>query len=541
MGTRRLALLTATASLAAAASGCGDGSVAGLEAGSPERAAPRAEAALRLRAAAPVTGPRELPVSIVTGHVRRDAALTEMIERRRLTALARARRSPTVPGALRAALLSRRITGAEHGRLRAEYAASRAALRRLQGAPRAELTAVMRSVEALASSHRLHASRFEPVFLVLRRNREYWSRHASPPAAGYRVAFGRDPAVFQYYPGQGVQLQQLASWGRLNARLEVCLRKPACRFAELRRQLARMVELGSQRSGFLAWEYYFAFGGGTPPWISGMTQGTAVQALARGAIVFGEDRWEHVAERALGAFQAAPPAGVSVEVPGGRHYAMYSFNPGLRVLNGDLQAITGLRDLADLGGSRAARALSASGKRAARRAVDRFDTGAWSLYSDGGREAPLGYHQLVRQFLDNLCRRTGRAVYCAARTRFARYELEPPRIRMAALHGLRAKRETSVRFGLSKISTVSVRVTGGRGFSMTRSMSLPRGVHAVAWTPPARGTYRVRISAKGPSGPLGASSGQVRVVLPRPVRKERAQPPSTPGTAPLRKASTKRR
>ena len=433
---RRLALLAAAASLAVAASGCGDGSVRGLAAGAPERApkpAPRAEVVAEVPAAAPISGPRELPVTLVTGHMRRDAALTELVERRRVMALRQARRSRTVPGALRTALLARRIDRAEHRRLRAEFAASRSALRRMEGTPRAELTAVVRNVEALARARRLYSSRLEPVFLVLQRNREYWSRRSNPPAAGTRVVFGRDPAVFQYYPGQGMQLQQLASWGRLNAKLEVCLRKPTCRFDALRRELTRMVALGAQRGGFLAWEYYFSFGGGTPPWISGMTQGTAVQALARGAVVFNEDRWGRIAERALGAFQAPPPVGVSQKVPGGRHYLMYSFNPGLRILNGDLQAITGLRDLADLGRSRTARVLYARGERAARRAVDRFDTGAWSLYSEGGREAPLGYHQLVGQFLDNLCRRTALDVYCGARNRFAQYEVEPPRIRLARM------------------------------------------------------------------------------------------------------------
>jgi len=541
MALRRLGLLAVAASFAAAVPGCGDGGVVGLPAGQPEHhAKPRLETYANLPPGRPATGPRELPVSIVTGHVRRDAALTELVERRRLAALARSRRSRTVPGALRSALLARWIDRARHDALRADYRDARRAVRRLEGVPRAELTAVLGNLDALARMHRLTPSRFEAAFLVLRRNREYWTRHGSPPAAGHRVLFGRDPAVFQYYPGQGMQLQQLASWGRLNAALAVCLRKPSCRFGELRRELARMVELGSTRSGFLAWEYYFSFGGGTPPWISGMTQGTAVQALARGAIVFGDKRWGETAERALGAFQAPPPVGVSVKARGGLHYLMYSFNPGLRILNGDLQAVTGLRDLADLRGSRTARVLYRRGERAARLAVGRFDTGAWSLYSDGGREAPLGYHRLVGQFLDSMCRRTAEAVYCAAHDRFARYEIEPPRIGLARPRGLRAKRPTSVRFALSKLSTVSVRVTGARGFSLTRRLSLPRGSHTVAWTPPARGSYRVSVSAKGPSGPRGVSREELRVVLPRP-RKEQAQPASTPGTAPLRKASTKRR
>jgi D-glucuronyl C5-epimerase C-terminus len=430
--------------------------------------------------------------------------------------------------------------------MRAEHARARAAVRRLSGVPRAELGAVLRTVDTLAGTRRLTPGRLEPVFLVLRRNRAYWTRHDAPPAGGARFVFGRDPAVFQYYAGQGLQLQQLASWGRLNAQLALCLRKPACPFARLRRELTRMVSLGARRDGFLAWESYFSFGGGTPPWISGMTQGTAVQALARAAIVFEDRAWQRVAERALGAFQAPPPSGVSLRVPGGRHYLMYSFSPGLRILNGDLQAITGLRDLADLGGSRTARVLFDRGERAARRAVGRFDTGAWSLYSERGREAPLNYHQLVGEFLDNLCRRTNQPAYCGARDRFARYEVEPPRIRVAPLRGLHAKRATTVRFALSKLSEVTVRVTGARGFATTRRMSLARGTHAFSWTPPARGSYRVRIAAKGPSGPVGRSAGDVRVVLPRPKKPKRragrrAQPLSTPGTAPLRKASTKRR
>jgi hypothetical protein len=307
----------------------------------------------------------------------------------------------------------------------------------------------------------------------------------------------------------------------------------------LRAALNRLAGLGARRDRFLAWEYYFSFGGGTPPWISGMTQGTAIQALARGARVLHARRYRAQAVHALGAFRAPPPVGVSVPAPGGRHYLMYSFSPGLRILNGDLQAITGLRDLAVLGRSRAARVLFRRGDLAARRAVDQFDTGAWSLYSQAGRESTLGYHQLVGQFLGNLCRRTDRRTYCAANRRFARYEHEPPRIGIARLTGLRARRTTAVNFTLSKLATVDVRVTDRRGVTMSRRLSLERGSHTVPWTPPARGSYRVRVVAQGPSGPRGVNSEAVRVVLPKPPKKHRHA--SKPGIAPLRKASTKRR
>ena len=362
------------------------------------------------------------------------------------------------------------------------------------------------------------------MFLVLRRNREFWARSRVLPAPAFRTSFGRDPAVFQYYPGRGIQLQQLASWGRVNAVAHACLRRGLrhgrrCPRARLRAALDRLVGLGARRDRFLAWESYFAFGGGTPPWVSGMTQGTAIQALARGARVLDAPRYRRVAERALGAFERPPPIGVGVGAPGGRHFLMYSFSPGLRILNGDLQAVTGLRDLARLGHSRRARRLFRSGERAARIAVAGFDTGAWSLYSESGRESTLGYHQLVGQFLGNLCVRTRARVYCSAHRRFTRYEHEPPRIRLARLRGLHARRATTVRFTLSKLSTVAVRVSGRRGVSMERDLALTRGSHTVSWIPPARGRYHVRIEARGPSGPRGVLARTVRVVLPKPKPK----------------------
>jgi hypothetical protein len=520
------------------------------------------------------TGPRERPLSLAIGYLRRDTLRKQAFERWRLAELEKAKRSRTVAGALRRALLARHIGRAEHDRLRDIYARARDGAARLGGVRGAELRAVVGSVDALAASRRLTAGRFAPVFLTLRRNDEFW-RGAALPGPGHRETFGRDPAIFQYYPGRGMQLQQLASWGRVNARLGVCIqprkraqrdlaaalgggRKGRCARAALRRAVDRLAALGARRDRFVAWEYYFSFGGGTPPWISGMTQGTAVQALARAAKVFPERRrYRATAVRALGAFRAPPPVGVRVPAAGGDHYLMYSFSPGLRILNGDLQAITGLRDLSVLGRSRLAGTLFRRGDRAARAAVAGFDTGAWSLYSQNGRESTLSYHQLVKTFLGNLCRRTDGRTYCSAQRRFARYEREPPRIRLARLTRLRAERGTTLRFSLSKLASVRVRVTGARGVALTRSMSVSRGSYTVPWTPRRRGRYRVQIAAKGPSGPLGVRSATVQVRISERAERLRAQrraaekraarrraarrQASKPGIAPLRKESTKRR
>jgi hypothetical protein len=176
--------------------------------------------------------------------------------------------------------------------------------------------------------------------------------------------------------------------------------------------------------------------------------------------------------------------------------------------------------------SRRARRLFRRGDRAARREVPHFDTGAWSLYSAHGAESTFNYHNLTAEFLGGLCDRVKARVYCRARSRFERYEREPTRISISSLHGLRARRATTVRFRLSKVSSVKVRVWGTRGMSVSRDFArLPRGTHTVAWRPPGRGRYRVRIEARGPSGPAGVTVRTVKITLPK-AKKKKAAPRS---------------
>jgi D-glucuronyl C5-epimerase C-terminus len=458
-----------------------------------------------------------------------DTALREQQQAaaRLRAAIAEARRSPTVFGALRVARLTGRITPAAETRLRGDWARANSTLGKLAGARRNELASVVNAVSSLAARYQLTADRIDPAFLILRNNTTFWAR-APMPASGYRTTFGRDPAIFQYYPGHGMQLQPLASWGRANALAGACLkalrsgsRKHPCRRAALTASLDRLAGLGARRSGYTAWEYYFAYGSGTPPWVSGMTQATATQALARGYRALGKERWRRTALRALGAFEQPPPMGVAVPAPGGRHYLLYSFAPGYRVINADLQAVLGLRDTAALTHSRMAKRLFRRGDQAARRAVARFDTGAWSLYSARGAESTLNYHVLTAGFLDGLCERLQAKIYCRTGARFKRYEKEPTKIGVAPLKKLRAFKPATLAFTLSKVSSVKVTVWGSRGVSLSRDFQLPRGRHSLSWSPPGRGSYRLRIEARGPSGPAGVTTKTIRVTQPKPKKKKR--------------------
>jgi hypothetical protein len=218
---------------------------------------------------------------------------------------------------------------------------------------------------------------------------------------------------------------------------------------------------------------------------------------------------------------------------------MYSFAPGLRVFNGELQAVNGIGTLSSLyPKDREAGRLFRRAERTARAMVPESDTGAWSLYSLAGRESTLGYHQLIETFLGDMCKQTLRRIYCAAHDRFARYEREPTRIGIAPLRRLRARHATLVRFSISKVSTVTVQVVGRQVVTLASGLELPHGAHALTWTPPARGRYRVRIAAQGPSGPLGVSTRNVKVVLPKPKpkKKKTCKRPRRAGTGPARSA-----
>ena len=448
--------------------------------------------------------------------------------------IARLRRSPSVEASLRVARLNERISPELETSLRKDWDHANTTVAKLSGVRRNELAYVIGTVRTLAAAHMLTVDRLRPVFLVLRTNTRFWANEPIP-ASGFRTSPYTDPAVFQYYPGHGMQLQPLASWGRANAIAGACLaalrshtKRDTCRPGMLAKSLDRLSALGAHRSGYLAWEYYFAYGTGTPPWVSGMAQATAIQALSRGYRATGKERWRRAALEALGAFERPPPSGVSVPVPGGRHYALYSFAPSHLVFNGGLQAVIGLRDASALLHSKRAKRLFERGERAARREVSEYDTGAWSLYSEHGAEATLNYHSLIAGFLVNLCDRTHMRTYCAAGKRFKRYEREPTKIAVALPRTIRWDRTSSLKFSISKISDVKVRIWGARGMSLSRDLRMSRGSRSLTWRPPGRGRYKLRITAQGPSGPLGVETRTIRVTLPKPKPKPKRKKPHKP-------------
>jgi len=325
---------------------------------------------------------------------------------------------------------------------------------------------------------------------------------SSRKSAPIRITFGDSPVLFQYYPGNGLQLQPLINFVKANALINACYGilidiKPGtpCRPDQVRRLLDDLVAIASRRGDSTTWEYWFPFGGGAPPWASGMAQGTAVQALARGSQLLSDPKYLTVAKDALGLFKQGPPTGIRVRADGGNHYLLYSFTSGLRVLNGFLQSVIGLYDYAKISGDPEGQALFEEGDRAARAAIPRFDTGAWSLYSQNGRESDLTYHRLVRDFMRRLCERTSTPVYCVNAEQFTRYLKEHPKLEFLGAGPARAKRPVQVRFRLSKVSCVAILIKRGGRIAYSNRTTFGRGSRSYSWTPRAGGSYSVKLEA----------------------------------------------
>lgn len=308
-------------------------------------------------------------------------------------------RGPTVYGALQSLERSGGPSAETYGEDASTYTAALSALKKLTGTRRAELASVIVNVQQIAAAGQFIPSRLPALFLTLQNNVQWWS-HEPLPAADQHVSFPGSRLVWEYYPGQGIEIQWLATFGEANGYYD-----NGHEDTQLREVLEEAIPLATQRAGGIAWEYFFHFDGGSPPWTSGLSQGTALQALSRAYSRLHEAAFLTAAKQALGIFQTPPPVGVRVARPAGTLYAEYTYAPSDRILNGFIQALNGLYEYAKLTGDPLGLQLFEAGDAQARAIVPSYDTGYWSKY-DQYTESNLNYHELLAEFLQNLCQRT---------------------------------------------------------------------------------------------------------------------------------------
>lgn len=394
---------------------------------------------------------------------------------------------------------------------RATYTDARARVKKLTGARKVALGGVIADLEGMAARKQFTVSRLPSLFLTLQRNVEWWTTQRLLNS-GERVSFPGSELVFQHYPGHGLQIQWLGTFGKLNGYWSGGKRYDA-RAGAL---LDEIKGLSAERAGGLAWEYLFPFDGQSPPWVSSLAQGTGLQAMARSATRLNrqEDVFP-VAAAGLGIFKTPPPSGVRIASGTGAHYLQYSGLPKFKVANGFIQSLVGLYDFANLTGDTTAQSLFEDGDRAGRQEIGTFDTGAWSLYSRGApstHESDLGYHKLLRDFLKQLCSRTAAVEYCSAEQHFTGYLTQPPTLQ-SLTSKLTARKTGNVRFKLDKISRVTLRITrDGKPVATLAPGVLYRGTKSIAWTAPKKsGDYDVTITATDLANNTATTTGVITV------------------------------
>jgi hypothetical protein len=461
-----------------------------------------------------VTGPAVTP----------PPALTFTTRRRRTRRAPAVTVTVTVPSVL--AGLARRgaITPAQQGQALGAWRGALGAERRLRGAPRAELSAVTATMHDIATAHALTPSRLPEMEATLDANVRWWTAAVGVPLPYQRIEFAGSELVWEYYPGQGIQLQVLGSFGKADG---LYTSGPAG-YPAMEQLLAEIIPLAAQRAGGLAWEYDFPFDGGEPPWTSAMSQATGLQALSDAFTATRSPYYVQVGTQALSLFQRRPPAGVAVAAPFGTRFLQYTFAPGTDIINAFLQTLIGLHAFASATGNATATRLFAAGNAEAVAEVPRFDTGAWSLYQPG-LEDDLSYHQLVTGFLSQLCSMTGTLVYCTTAQHFQADLTTPPALTQLTQRAL-AGRPLSLRFRLSKIAHVGIVVVGPAGHPvLVTSASFPYGVNSFSVPVQRRpGTYGVTLTATDLAGNYTRVTGSM-VLTPAPPPPPRRRPHAARG------------
>jgi hypothetical protein len=377
-----------------------------------------------------------------------------------------------------------KLTPAEARGYRSEVRATRAALPRLYWTNAINLGAVLHDVAGQA--RRLNRPRALVLFSELRLNRRRLT-HQGMPASGVDV-LDSDGVLYRAFPGQGIRFHPLGNFGRLSW---LVAQK---RLSAARRLADALVARGVRRAPRArVWEYTFPYGGGRPPWTSGMAQAAAAGHLARASDLLGDRRLLAVAGRAF----RAVPGRLTLSISAGPWVRLYSFSR-LLVLNAQLQSALSIDAYARRSGNLEARRFAARLRASSSRLLPSFDTGYWSLYSPGN-ESPLSYHLYVIDLLRRLWQRTGQELWLTTATAFERYTHEPPILRGGPKRRLiypwpvdGFKDGTMISFWLSKKSTVTFRLPGLR-----HTMYVPKGRYRIQWKPVgvAPGTYHPTLTA----------------------------------------------
>ena len=363
-----------------------------------------------------------------------------------------------------------RIDGTEAAEYRGDANAAADVLPKLPSSRYRNLAAVAHQVAGFWKGY--DSPRGRTLFAMLAFNTRWFASHWDQKP-GKDLFDSSDGIWYRAFPGIGFQFHPLENFGKLN---NFVAQKNTTRAEQLAQSL---LDRSVVRAGGLAWEYYFRFEGGQPPWISGMAQAVAAQALSGAGTLLADPTLTAASQRV---YKTVPSLTRSVQA--GPWIRLYAFN-NETVLNAQLQTIVSLQDYAGRTGDQAATALVSRLQVAATGMLPRFDTGYWSLYSLGGAEAPLDYHQYVVRLLGILSRRTQDPTLTTYAQRFGDDLRQPPVVNEGPAPGaIYPWPQDGYRdyaryvFWVSKRSTVRLQIDHAGS-----PVVVSRGWHTILWSP----------------------------------------------------------
>jgi len=382
---------------------------------------------------------------------------------------------------------------------RAEYLASvreaRALAKRLGGSRRTALNAVVASATRIAGRSDFSPQLAAIVFREVGANVAYLE--ANPlPGSGTRVRM--DGVVYESYAGQGLRIQPLGTF--------FAILEPGRQVAEeggvaAAFDAALVIALPDGDAYDLP--YLFPYDGASPPWESAMAEGVAAQAGLSAWDRQGDDR--HL-DAAIRFGNAALADAIAVD-GNGLWFPLYVFKPGFRVLNGHLEGVIAMGQLADATGDDGFADAFARSVATTKAVLPTYDTGGWGRYAPG-QDSPVKYMTLMSSQLRELGQMTGDAAFTQMGDRFAADLKTPPVLQgpAKALKPLRLKRlkpgaKPTVKLLVrrDKPVTLVLRVQTAKGRAtaigpIKRSVSSGAGRITVT-LPRKRGAYRIVASA----------------------------------------------
>jgi len=387
-----------------------------------------------------------------------------------------------------------------------------------------QLEGVTATLDELAADKQVTVPRLPVLMLTLRNNTSYWK--AGPALGdGASVQFQGSELVWEYYAGSGIQLQVLHTFGEGDGYYEA----GRAHYGKLATLMNEMVPLAVRRGGGLAWEYYFNWEGGKPPWVSAMAQATGLEALTNAYLATGNSQYLTDAHEALPLLETAPPTGVAVKTALGTRYLQYSFTPNTDIINAFLQTLLGLYDYALVSHDPVANALYAAGTHQAQAELRSFIVGGWSLYQAGDADS-LSYHTLVTGFLKLLCQKTRISVYCTTYQRFEADLLTRPQLTLETTSAIAGKK-FGLNFKLSKYAGVGVTLNQGATNYIYEKKTFYAGTRSLLAPKLKIGTYSLTMSVTDPVGHYAKLTTGLQVCKRKcPVQPYAIQP--TTGTPP---------